>query len=109
MTDTITAGHNALADLRERLKVEHAAVSTALKHGVEHAMAAGDILIEAKDQLKHGQWLPWLETSGVSERTAQRYIRLGIADCCARAASGHAAAPPPSSVMNSRRFTRRLP
>src|SRR5262249_51550158 len=29
---------------------------------------------------------------------------IGIAVCCARAASGHAAAPP-SSVMNSRRFT----
>jgi hypothetical protein len=28
----------------------------------------------------------------------------GIA-CCARAVSGHAAAAPPSSVMNSRRFT----
>ena len=31
----------------------------------------------------------------------------GIAGCCARAASGHAAAAPPSSVMNSRRFTAR--
>ena len=30
----------------------------------------------------------------------------GIAGCCARAASGHAAAAPPSSVMNSRLFTR---
>ena len=29
----------------------------------------------------------------------------GIAGCCARAASGHAAAAPPRSVMNSRRFT----
>src|SRR5262245_25343930 len=28
----------------------------------------------------------------------------GIDDCCARATSGHAAAPP-TSVMNSRRFT----
>ena len=28
----------------------------------------------------------------------------GIVGCCARAASGHAAAAPPSSVMNSRRF-----
>ena len=28
----------------------------------------------------------------------------GIAGCCARAASGHATAAPPSSVMNSRRF-----
>jgi len=30
----------------------------------------------------------------------------GIAACCARAASGHAAAAPPRSEMNSRRFTR---
>jgi len=30
-----------------------------------------------------------------------RRIRLG---CCARAASGHAAAAPPSSVMNLRRL-----
>jgi len=29
----------------------------------------------------------------------------GIAPCCARATSGHATAPLPSSVMNSRRFT----
>ena len=28
----------------------------------------------------------------------------GIAGCCARAASGHAAAAPPKSVMNSRRL-----
>src|SRR5262249_22938802 len=28
----------------------------------------------------------------------------GIAGCCARAASGHAAAAPPSSDMNARRF-----
>ena len=32
-----------------------------------------------------------------------RRIRSG---CCARAARGHAAAAPPSSVMNARRFTR---
>jgi hypothetical protein len=30
-----------------------------------------------------------------------RYPMTGIADCCARAASGHAAAAPQSSVMNS--------
>jgi hypothetical protein len=30
----------------------------------------------------------------------------GIAGCCARAASGHATATPPSSVMNERRFIR---
>ena len=30
----------------------------------------------------------------------------GIVGCCARAASGHVAAAPPTSVMNSRRFIR---
>ena len=32
-----------------------------------------------------------------------------IAGCCARAPSGHVAAAPPTSVMNSRRFIRDLP
>jgi hypothetical protein len=37
-----------------------------------------------------------------------RYPIAGIARCCARAASGHAAAAPPSSVMNSRLFIDRI-
>jgi hypothetical protein len=32
----------------------------------------------------------------------------GIPGCCVRAASGHAAAVPPSNVINSRRFIFRL-
>jgi hypothetical protein len=67
---------NSLADLRDRFKIEHAAMGMALRHALGHAMAAGDILLEAKLQLKHGQWLPWLETCDISERTAQRYMRL---------------------------------
>ena len=70
-------GSNSLADLRERLKVEHAAVTELLKTSLTHAMSAGDILIEAKTQLKkHGAWLPWLKSCGLSERTSQHYMRL---------------------------------
>jgi hypothetical protein len=38
--------------------------------------------------------------------SADKLLRnpIGIADCCALAASGHAAAPPPRSVMKSRRL-----
>ena len=46
--------------------------------------------------------------SGPRVRSGDAPLRnpiTGIAGCCARAASGHAAAPP-SSVMNSRRFIR---
>jgi hypothetical protein len=32
-----------------------------------------------------------------------KYPITGIAGCCARAANGHAAVAPPSSVMTSRR------
>jgi hypothetical protein len=70
------ASSNSLADLRERAKTEHAAVAKAMKTSLSHAFAAGDILIDAKLQLKHGQWLPWLQSCGIPERTAQRYIRL---------------------------------
>jgi hypothetical protein len=31
------------------------------KQAVQHAMGAGDRLIEAKKALEHGQWLPWLQ------------------------------------------------
>lgn len=41
------------------------------------AIEIGRDLIDAKEALPHGQWLPWLEAEfGWSESTAQRYIRL---------------------------------
>jgi hypothetical protein len=70
------ARSNSLADLAARISVEHEAATGAVKRGLQHAISAGDLLLEAKAQLKHGQWLPWLESCGLSERTAQRYIRL---------------------------------
>jgi hypothetical protein len=70
-------GSNSLADLAARIKAEHDAVGHALKRGLEHAIAAGRLLIEAKEQLAHGQWLPWLrDHCQVSERMAQRYMLL---------------------------------
>jgi hypothetical protein len=49
-------------------------------------------------------WVRVAKDAGVPNRRTP--IRGTLWDCCARAASGHAAAAPPSSVMNSRRFTR---
>src|ERR1700730_11575687 len=68
---------NSLAGLAERIKMEQEAPAGALKRSVEHAIAAGDLLIEAKAQVPHGYWLPWLEANcAMSERTAQLYIRI---------------------------------
>jgi len=68
---------NSLADLAVRIRQEHDAVAGALKTSLAHAMMAGDLLLQAKAQVPHGQWLPWLcDRCQVSERMAQRYIRL---------------------------------
>jgi DUF3102 family protein len=68
---------NSLADLAARIRTYHEATVEALKHSVEHAMSAGDCLIEAKAQLNHGEWLPWLQDHcRITQRTAQRYMRL---------------------------------
>ncbi len=70
-------GSNSLPDLAARIRAEHEATATAMKGAVEHAIAAGELLLQAKGQLKHGQWLPWLEQNcEISERSAQRYMRL---------------------------------
>jgi hypothetical protein len=79
MTGTIAAlaGDNSLPDLAARIRAEHEAVSTALKESVRHAITAGELLVEAKGQLGHGRWLPWLrDHCTISERTAQLYMRV---------------------------------
>jgi hypothetical protein len=67
---------NSLADLAARIRSAHQATSAALSSALIHAMAAGDLLIEAKAQIKHGEWLPWLvDNCAMSDRTAQLYMR----------------------------------
>lgn len=68
---------NSLADLAARIRTEHEACQSALQRGLEHALAAGKLLREAKDQVPHGQWLLWLrEHVRIPERTAQRYMAV---------------------------------
>src|SRR5262249_37659463 len=66
----------SLADLAARIRAEHEACASALKRGLDHAITAGRLLIEAKGKHAHGGWLPWLhEHCQVPERTAQAYMR----------------------------------
>lgn len=45
--------------------------------GGEAILTIGRCLIEAKESLSHGEWLPWLnERAELSERAAQRFMRL---------------------------------
>ena len=75
MTDITTS--NRLPERAARIRAEHEACGAALKRGLQHAAAAGNMLIEAKAQLKHGEWLPWLRNHcGIPERTARRYMEI---------------------------------
>lgn len=45
--------------------------------GLEHYRRAGEMLIEAKEQVEYGDWLSWLERNfHLSRTTAQTYMRL---------------------------------
>jgi hypothetical protein len=77
MSDDDLMFSNSLTDLASRIKAEHDAYVAAVKQSLSRAMAAGDMLIEAKAQLKHGRWRGWLaEHCGIPERTASHYMRL---------------------------------
>ena len=76
---------NSLAVLAARIREEHDAAEAAkgaavvaARKGIEHALAAGELLLEAKAQVPHGQWLPWLGENcpTISERMARYYMRL---------------------------------
>ena len=63
-----------LADIANR---EHALAVRSAVGLVEHAITAGEALIEAKAQLAHGAWLPWLAANfDGHENTAGNYMRL---------------------------------
>lgn len=60
------------------INAAHAEARAHAARAVERAIEAGDLLLEVKDSLPHGEWLPWLEIHcpDISRRTAQGYMRL---------------------------------
>jgi hypothetical protein len=52
------------------------ASETAAQNFLERALAVGDALIRAKEQVQHGEWLTWLKSCDLSADTAGRYMKL---------------------------------
>jgi hypothetical protein len=94
-----------LTDLGARINESH---HLALKHAdkaIEHAIACGQMLLEAKAKVPHGKWLPWLRDNiTFGERSAQGYMRIaqrvppqirnGVADFPSLRTALHALAAP---------------
>ncbi len=68
----------SLPELAAAINADHAAAERTARKALDHARAAGDKLLQAKAQVDHGQWLPWLSAHcpDVAVRTAQAYMRL---------------------------------
>jgi hypothetical protein len=73
--ELIPAGQPSLGELAAQINEEHQRCVEAARTAVEHARKAGELLIQAKAALPHGDWLPWLKNSfPFSQRTAQDYM-----------------------------------
>ena len=67
----------ALAVLAQRINAAHLHCEKAAHQVIEHAMAAGSLLLEVKAKVPHGKWGHWIaEHCEFSDRTAQGYMRL---------------------------------
>jgi hypothetical protein len=64
--------------LASRIQEEHQASTVAARRSLSHAIRCGELLLEAKAQIKHGQWLPWLKKQcAIPPGTAQLLYAFG--------------------------------
>jgi len=66
-----------ITDLGARINEAHRLAIQYAGKAIEHAIACGQMLLEAKANVPHGKWLPWLrENVTFGERSAQGYMRI---------------------------------
>jgi len=68
----------SLEDLEQRLRGEHEACVGKLKQGMEHALRAGEVLLEIRSELMaRKEWVAWLGRTPILSRSqAYTYMRL---------------------------------
>ena len=63
--------------LAVRINETHALAMQHAGQAIGFAIACGELLLEAKRSIQHGQWLPWLRANvAFGERSAQGYMRI---------------------------------
>jgi hypothetical protein len=66
-----------LSDFAARIREAHERCHASLTQGLQHALEAGQLLIQAKERVQHGMWLTWLKSHcDIDERLAQKYMRV---------------------------------
>ncbi len=76
-SEAARGGAEASIPLVDRINSLHHEVQTHETQMLLKARAAGELLLEAKDTVLHGEWQDWLEANFEgSERTARRHINF---------------------------------
>lgn len=66
-----------LAELADRINASFGAFGSSSREALNHALECGELLIEAKVKLPHGEWKGWIEVhTKVGARQAQKLMRL---------------------------------
>ncbi len=64
-------------DLARAINTEHGHVETYKHSTIQHAIRCGELLLEMKQRVGHGNWLAWVkEHFEASERTARNYMEI---------------------------------
>lgn len=81
MADSDASGKVPIRSLAKQIQAEHEAAERDIRSALSHAVRAGELLIEAKAKVKHGEWGAWLaENFEFSQQWAAGYMRLAKAD-----------------------------
>lgn len=73
MTDLVRTND----DLARAINTEHGQVETHKHNTIKHAIRCGELLLEMKQRVAHGNWLAWVEEHfEASERTARNYMEI---------------------------------
>jgi hypothetical protein len=73
MTDLVRTND----DLAREINTEHGHVEAHKHKTIEHAIRCGELLLEMKQRVGHGNWLAWVEEHfEASERTARNYMEI---------------------------------
>src|SRR5207244_1073209 len=69
-----------LSKLAEEITNEHEAAEVGLRDSVLHARRAGELLIQVKEQLQHGEFMAWVEANcRFKHSTATLYMKIARA------------------------------
>lgn len=72
----VQSAHIALRDAERQLEADEKRSESSREIARRARLSLGRALIEAKRNLKHGEWLPFLEKQGIEERSAQNWMAL---------------------------------